>query len=354
MLRECRRVRPDIWVYAELFTGDQRADLYFVSCLGLNALIREALQTYTPHDLLLQLQQFGGMHAVGALDPRPSLLQLPGAAGAAIAALGVDERGGAAAAAAAAPPSSPPAGAAAAAAAAAATAAAPGTVLLPLPVCICPALFYDCTHDNEPAASKFTPAATLAFAAAAAAVAAACGSTRGTDELVPKTLSVVSERRLYKDYHAEIPIRDPTTAAAAAAGAAAAGAAAGGGRGKHGAAAATAAAAAEPPPPEAAAAAADEGVEVSWREAANNVVIRGEWDGWTKDKELVRGDDGVFRCMLSSECFKVNNKSVNALQFKFIVDGVWKCSRYTPTITDASGNTNNVVALPGKQPPGKP
>ncbi|KAL8426778.1 hypothetical protein Efla_003372 [Eimeria flavescens] len=326
MLRECRRVRPDLWVYAELFTGKQETDLHFERRLGLNALIREAMQTANAGDLVWQLKQYGGREAVGSLDPRPAYLQLPSAAAAAAASATVKPSGAAAA--------------GRAAAAAMPLASLPerfkGSPLRPLQAQLCPALFYDCTHDNEPASQKFSTAAALPLAALAAAAAAACGSTRGTDELVPYTLSVVHERRLYNDYHPEVPLRDPAAAAAAAAGRPAAAAAAGG---------------------EAAAAAEEKekakSVLITWTGEGNKVVLRGEWDGWAADVELERHPEG-FRCTLSSDKHfkKQSGGSLvesDTVQYKFIVDGQWTLDESKPTEADQHGNRNNLAVLPGSQ-----
>ncbi|OEH79857.1 glycogen debranching enzyme [Cyclospora cayetanensis] len=285
MLRECRRVRPDIWVYAELFTGSQEADLHFERQLGLNALIRESMQTQNPGDLVWQLTQFGGRDA--------------------------------------------------------------GALLKPLPARLCPALFYDCTHDNEPAAKKFTPAAALPFAALAAGAAAACGSTRGTDELVPETLSVVHERRLYNDYHPEAPLRDPNKADVGA----------GTSAKKKAGHAATALEKKEAEEKE------DEEqqqqqqrekrtVEITWHGEAQRVVLRGEWDCWQKDVEMERCAGG-FRCELREDAhfvMQVGGRQAvtkEAVQYKYVVDGTWTLDPSKPTATDSQGNRNNLAMLPG-------
>ncbi|XP_026190855.1 glycogen debranching enzyme [Cyclospora cayetanensis] len=291
MLRECRRVRPDIWVYS--------------------------MQTRNPGDLVWQLTQFGGRDAVGELDSRPAYLQLPAAGAGAAAAVGEALRGE------------------------------QGALLKPLPARLCPALFYDCTHDNEPAAKKFTPAAALPFAALAAGAAAACGSTRGTDELVPETLSVVHERRLYNDYHPEAPLRDPNKADVGA----------GTSAKKKAGHAATALEKKEAEEKE------DEEqqqqqqrekrtVEITWHGEAQRVVLRGEWDCWQKDVEMERCAGG-FRCELREDAhfvMQVGGRQAvtkEAVQYKYVVDGTWTLDPSKPTATDSQGNRNNLAMLPG-------
>ncbi|XP_055388932.1 glycogen debranching enzyme-like [Condylostylus longicornis] len=152
-LAESRKVNPNLWVYAELFTGKRETDLVFERELGLNALIREAMQSYNGSNLAWHVKEFGGQ-CLGAFDPRPSISRLM-------------------------------------------------DFPVPLLRTSSPSLFFDCTHDNETPQQKRTATDALPNAAAVAASVSAIGSCRGYDELVPLVLSVVTERRLYHSYQVD-------------------------------------------------------------------------------------------------------------------------------------------------------
>lgn len=161
ILDEARRVRPDLYVVAELFTGSEEMDYVFVKRLGLSSLIREAMQAWSTGELSRLVHKHGG-RAIGSFE--------------------VDElsRGETK------PPSSPD--------------GSPPTSreiirrIKPVPV---HALFMDCTHDNETPAQKRDARDTLPNAALVNMCSSATGSVMGYDEIYPKLVDLVNETRQY-------------------------------------------------------------------------------------------------------------------------------------------------------------
>lgn len=159
LLDAARNVNPDIYVVAELFSGSEEMDKIFVERLGLNSLIREAMQAWTVAELSRLVHKHGGR-------PLGSFTWLP-----------LDEY---------AYPATKE----------------PEDSRLPIPrvlTSVSPhALFMDCTHDNEMPAQKRTIEDTLPNAALVAFCSSAIGSVFGYDEGFPHLLDVVGESRQYK------------------------------------------------------------------------------------------------------------------------------------------------------------
>lgn len=157
LLEVARAANPNLLVVAELFTSDAKMDTLFVTRLGINGLIREAMNAWDTRQLsaLVYSYGYGESHSLGCLEEtdvtNDSLLSRV---------LGDS-----------------------------------ALRLAPTPL---PGLFYDCTHDNETPSHKRTAADALPTSAIVAFTNTASATTRGFDELIPEQLSVVTEERLYK------------------------------------------------------------------------------------------------------------------------------------------------------------
>ncbi|KAL4802787.1 hypothetical protein BDV18DRAFT_146576 [Aspergillus unguis] len=156
LIDEARKIRPDLAIFAELFTGSEEADYIFVKRLGINALIREAMQAWSTGELSRLVHRHGG-RPIGSFE-----LDLPSP--------GLDFS----------------------------KTETHGNEIVrnirPIPV---PALFMDCTHDNEMPAQKRTAIDTLPNAALVAMCDSAVGSAMGYDEIYPQIVDLVHETRLY-------------------------------------------------------------------------------------------------------------------------------------------------------------
>jgi len=157
LLTQARKANPTLLLIAELFTGSADLDALYVSRLGINLLIREAMTARTPRDLssLVYCYGNGEVRSVGCIEPcaehAESLIVRP------------YEQ--------------------------------PTTLLVPTAT---PALFYDCTHDNATPAQVRTAMDALPNAAIVCFTNSAVASTRGYDELLPAQLSTAKEMRLYR------------------------------------------------------------------------------------------------------------------------------------------------------------
>ncbi|KAI1263133.1 glycoside hydrolase family 133 protein [Xylariaceae sp. FL1019] len=164
ILDEARRVRPNLYVVAELFTGSEEMDYVFVKRLGLSSLIREAMQAWSTAEMSRLVHRHGG-RPIGSFDlddtPKGTPSSTPGSPGAQSNGMSLREK---------------------------------VSLVKPAPI---QALFMDCTHDNEVPAQKRDARDTLPNAALVCMCASASGSVMGYDEVYPKLVDLVNETRLY-------------------------------------------------------------------------------------------------------------------------------------------------------------
>jgi glycogen debranching enzyme len=143
LMREARSVRPELFVFAELFTNSVETDRFFTYEIGINALVRETVYVTMPQHLEHILHKHAHLQPCAALRYANDML-------------------------------------------------APRASMDP------PSLYYDQTHDNEAITTKFSAQHAFALAAVLSFCPFPVGSTKGFDELVPHVIHVVDERRNYE------------------------------------------------------------------------------------------------------------------------------------------------------------
>ncbi|KAK4694134.1 glycogen debranching enzyme, partial [Lecanoromycetidae sp. Uapishka_2] len=197
LLDQARQVRPDLAVFAELFTGSEEMDYIFVKRLGLSALIREAMQAWSTQEISRIVHMNGG-RPIGSFEVEevsrnegavPVLTEftqreLSLRQHELLSDLSTGRLSGV-----------------------------NGNKVTqhenvhhiqqsPLH-----ALFMDCTHDNEVPAQKRDARDTLPNAALVNMCACATGSVMGYDEIYPRLLNIVEEKRIYTSASSEGPVK---------------------------------------------------------------------------------------------------------------------------------------------------
>ena len=73
-----------------------------------------------------------------------------------------------------------------------------------------------------------------------------------------------------------------------------------------------------------------------WKEGGNNIIITGSFCGWKDRFAMSKNEKNNF---YELKLYLPKGE----YQFKFIVDNIWKCSNFYPTVTDQNNNTNNIL-----------
>ncbi|KAH6958488.1 glucanotransferase domain of glycogen debranching enzyme-domain-containing protein [Fusarium avenaceum] len=176
ILDEARRVRPDLYVVAELFTGSEEMDYVFVKRLGLSSLIREAMQAWSTGELSRLVHKHGG-RPIGSFEvDEVSKSETRTPSGSPTTAKSDDTNG---------------------------TGSRSREIIRTIKPSPVHALFMDCTHDNETPAQKRDARDTLPNAALVCMCSSATGSVMGYDEIYPKLVDLVNETRLYTSASSE-------------------------------------------------------------------------------------------------------------------------------------------------------
>ena len=179
LLDQARAVRPNLAVFAELFTGSEEMDYVFIKRLGLSALIREAMQAWSTQELSRLVHMHGG-RPIGSFEVdevfksgiESDAAQNTNGINGSVSTMGLNAK------------------------------RIRRVKRSPLH-----AWFMDCTHDNEVPAQKRDARDTLPNAALVSMCASATGSVMGYDEIYPRLVDIVHEKRLYSSPSSEGPVK---------------------------------------------------------------------------------------------------------------------------------------------------
>ncbi|KAI0987877.1 hypothetical protein GJ496_006429 [Pomphorhynchus laevis] len=153
MLDMARKVKSDLYIFGELFTGNEELDNIFVNKLGITSLVRESMSSYNAYDFGRQIYRYGGK-SVGSFYHPP---------------------------------------------------------VRPIVAGVAHAIFYDITHDNMCPITTHSIYDILPRMFLTNMACCSTGSSRGYDELVPHHISVVTEERLYAKFTKDNKTTDPST-----------------------------------------------------------------------------------------------------------------------------------------------
>ena len=171
LIDEARKVRPNLALFAELFTGSEETDYVFVERLGLSALIREAMQAWSTQELSRLVHRHGG-RPIGSfeIDEISRKVKSHKPNGHIHGTVATESK---------------------------------HELIHRIKSSPVHALFMDCTHDNEVPAQKRDARDTLPNSALVNMCASATGSVFGYDEIYPALIELVHEKRLYTSPYSE-------------------------------------------------------------------------------------------------------------------------------------------------------
>ena len=79
-------------------------------------------------------------------------------------------------------------------------------------------------------------------------------------------------------------------------------------------------------------------IKIEWKEGGSEHLITGNFLNWNIFYSL------VFNSETGNYEYNINLPKGN-YEFKFIIDGAWRCSKYYPIIRDRNGNANNYIEV---------
>ncbi|KAK4992236.1 bifunctional 4-alpha-glucanotransferase/amylo-alpha-1,6-glucosidase [Elasticomyces elasticus] len=162
MLDQARQVRPNLAIFAELFSGNEKMDFMYVERLGISALIREAMQAWSTAEVSRLVHRHGG-RPIGSFEADEVASAEKPSAQANSQSNGTSSQ----------------------------------EVVHRIKRSDVHALFMDCTHDNETPAQRRDARDTLPNSALVAMCGCSTGSVFGYDEIYPQLIELVHEKRSY-------------------------------------------------------------------------------------------------------------------------------------------------------------